>query len=90
MKLTASTIITASISTRTNSPTERDTALGWSWICVQLDADRQLGADRRRSPLQRLAERDDVAAPRHRDAERDHRLALVAHLHARRVDRSRA
>ncbi len=33
MKLTASTITTASISTRTNSPTERLTASGWSCTC---------------------------------------------------------
>jgi len=33
MKLTASTITTASISTLTNSPTERDTASGWSCTC---------------------------------------------------------
>ena len=44
MKLTASTIATASTSTRTNSLTELDTARGWSWTCAQLDADRQLVA----------------------------------------------
>ena len=86
MKLTASTITTASISTLTNSPTERDTAVGWSWTCVQLDAHRQVGADRRGRRLQRLAQRDDVAALGHRDAQRDDLLALVAHLHLRRVD----
>ena len=32
-KLTASTTAIASISTRTNSPTERDTAVGWSCTC---------------------------------------------------------
>jgi len=34
MKLTANTISTASISTRTNSPTHRVTAVGWSCTCV--------------------------------------------------------
>ena len=33
MKLTASTTAMASISTFTNSPTERSTARGWSWTC---------------------------------------------------------
>ena len=34
--LTTNTISTASISTRTNSPTERETALGWSCTCTKL------------------------------------------------------
>ncbi len=41
MKLTASTITTASISTLTNSPTERDTTVDWSWNwCSSMPAGR--------------------------------------------------
>ena len=47
MKLTASTISTASISTPTNSLTELGDHLRLVLELVHLDAGRQLGADRR-------------------------------------------
>ena len=42
-----------------------------------LDADRQLSDDRLHRLLQVLAERDDVGAVRHRDAEPERRLAVL-------------
>ena len=86
MKLTASTMTTASISMRTNSLTELDTARGWSCTCTSLMPAGRPSSISAVAALQRLAQRDDVAALGHRDAQRDHFLALVAHLDRRRVD----
>src|SRR4029077_3652140 len=49
-----------------------------------LNADRQLRRDRLHRLLQVLAERDDVRAVRHRDAEPEGRLAAFAHDECRR------
>jgi hypothetical protein len=57
MKLTASTITTASISTLTNSLTELATALGWSCTCTSATPAAAL-LDALRRPLQRLAQRE--------------------------------
>ena len=51
----------------------------------KLHAGRQLPVDLVGRDLQRLAQRDDVAALGHRDAECHHFLALVVHLDCRRV-----
>ena len=50
-----------------------------------LDADRKLGRDRLDRLLEVFAEREDVAAVLHRDAETERRLATLAHDKARRV-----
>ena len=50
-----------------------------------LDADRQLRSDGLHRLFQVLAERDDVGAVSHRDAEPDGRLAAFAHDEGRRV-----
>ncbi len=52
----------------------------------RLDAHRQRLLDSRQFGAQRVAESDDVATLGHRNAECDHRLALVPHLDRRRVD----
>jgi hypothetical protein len=85
MKLTASTMTTASISTCTNSltdPTPPSPGSGTGAARCR-PAARRGSVGRHR---ERLAHLDDVAALGHRDAQRDHFLALVAHLDLRRID----
>jgi hypothetical protein len=71
---------------RTNSPTERETACGWSCICSSVDAHRQLGA--RRAPRLQLAlPRRMMSPPLAIDTPSAiTSLALVPHDHRRRVD----
>ncbi len=52
----------------------------------ELHAEGQALVDLRGRDLQRLAQRNDVAALGHGDAQRNHFLALVVHLDGRRVD----
>ena len=57
MKLTASTMTTASISMRTNSLTELDTARGWSCTCTSLMPAGRPSSIRSVAVVQRLAQR---------------------------------
>jgi hypothetical protein len=70
-KLTASTIATASISTLTNSLTERATALGLVLHLHQRTPSGQLSLDAVGGHLQRFAQRNDVAALGHGHTQRN-------------------
>ena len=75
----------ASTKVSTNSETECSTMSGWSAICVTLDSDRKLGDDRIHRGFQILAERQNVGAILHRDAEAERGLTAFADDEAGRI-----
>jgi hypothetical protein len=89
-KLTSSTIATASVSTRMNSPTDSSTAAGWSATlrsCMPAGSDFCSFGE---LDLQRLAKLEDVAALLHGHADADRILAHEAHARRRRIGEAAA
>ena len=84
-KLTTSTIASASAKVWTNSETDSSTMWGWSAICVTSMPTGSSAMIALIARLQVLAEREDVAAVLHRDAEAERRLAAFAHEEGRRI-----